>query len=50
VPGRRGLGFVAWEPAWLPGAGWDGTEASPYSNLTMFDWNGNALPSVGAFR
>jgi arabinogalactan endo-1,4-beta-galactosidase len=50
VPGRHGIGFLAWEPAWLPGAGWDYGPANPYSNLTMFDWSGKGLPSLGAFR
>jgi arabinogalactan endo-1,4-beta-galactosidase len=49
VPGRRGLGFVDWEPAWLPASGVD-PEADAYSNLTMFDASGNALPSLAAFR
>jgi arabinogalactan endo-1,4-beta-galactosidase len=51
VPGRRGLGFLAWEPAWLPGVDRDGgSEGDPYGNLTMFDWNGAGLPSLAAFR
>src|SRR5882757_7319 len=49
VPHHHGLGFVDWEPAWLPGTGID-TEAGAYSNLTMFDSNGNGLPSLAAFR
>jgi arabinogalactan endo-1,4-beta-galactosidase len=50
LPGGRGLGFLAWEPAWLPGFGWDHGDANPYSNLTMFDWKGTGLPSLTAFR
>lgn len=50
VPEGRGRGFVVWEPAWLPGVGWDHGEGNPYANLTMFDWNGAALPSLAAFR
>jgi arabinogalactan endo-1,4-beta-galactosidase len=50
VPGSRGAGFFPWEPAWLPGVGWAPNEGNPNDNLTMFDWNGNALPSLRAFR
>jgi arabinogalactan endo-1,4-beta-galactosidase len=50
VPGSRGLGFVAWEPAWLPGVGWADGEDNPFGNLTMFDRQGNGLPSLAAFR
>ncbi|MFR9800841.1 arabinogalactan endo-beta-1,4-galactanase [Pseudonocardia sp. RS010] len=50
VPDGHGRGFVAWEPGWLPGVGWDHGEGNPYANLTMFDWTGTALPSLAAFR
>jgi arabinogalactan endo-1,4-beta-galactosidase len=50
VPDARGLGFLAWEPAWLPGTGWSEGEGNPYGNLTMFDWQGAGLPSLAAFR
>lgn len=50
VPAGRGRGFLAWEPAWLPGVGWDHGEINPYANLTMFDWDGTGLPSLAAFR
>ena len=50
VPGGRGLGFVAWEPEWVPGVGWQpGAEASN-DNLTQFDFTGHALPSIRAYR
>jgi len=50
VPGGRGLGFVAWEPEWVPGVGWQpGAEASN-DNLTQFDFTGRALPSIRAYR
>lgn len=59
VPDNRGLGFFYWEPEWTPvdGAYW-GTEAgkayindngilsNPWDNLTLFDFNGNALDSI----
>jgi arabinogalactan endo-1,4-beta-galactosidase len=50
VPGGRGAGFFVWEPGWLPGVGWAPGEGNPNDNLTMFDWSGNALPSLRGFR
>ncbi|HET9138237.1 glycoside hydrolase family 53 protein [Actinophytocola sp.] len=50
VPNGRGAGFVDWSPEWLPGVGWAPGEGNPNDNLTMFDWSGNALPSLRAFR
>lgn len=52
VPDGRGLGFLDWEPEWLPGVGAQpGDTSDPYSNLTMFDYSGVALPSIDtAFR
>jgi len=50
VPDGRGLGFMAWEPEWVPGVGWQpGAEASN-DNLTQFDFTGRALPSIRAYR
>jgi len=50
VPGGNGLGFLAWEPEWVPGVGWQpGAEASN-DNLTQFDFTGHALPSIRAYR
>ena len=59
VPNSRGLGYFYWEPTWLPvpGAVW-GTQAgvnyandsvtptNTWDNLTLFDFNGNALSSM----
>ena len=50
VPQDRGRGFLVWEPEWLPGVGWGPGEDNPYANLTMFDWRGDGLPSLGVFR
>jgi arabinogalactan endo-1,4-beta-galactosidase len=50
VPEGRGLGFIDWSPEWIPGVGWAPGEGNPNDNLTMFDWDGRALPSVAAFR
>ncbi|OHV47107.1 hypothetical protein BCD48_20455 [Pseudofrankia sp. BMG5.36] len=47
VPEGRGVGFFAFEPGWLPGVGaHPGQDAAPYTNLTMFDYDGEALPSI----
>jgi arabinogalactan endo-1,4-beta-galactosidase len=62
VPGGRGLGIVYWEPAWLPvdGTTWAsraGMEygddvvdehGSSWANQALFDFDGNALPSLRA--
>jgi arabinogalactan endo-1,4-beta-galactosidase len=50
VPDHRGRGFLAWEPAWFPGVGWEYGDVNPYANLTMFTWDGDGLPSLAAFR
>jgi arabinogalactan endo-1,4-beta-galactosidase len=61
VPDGRGLGVVYWEPAWLPvgGTTWaspagmayanDAAEGgNPWANLALFDFDGDALPSLRA--
>jgi arabinogalactan endo-1,4-beta-galactosidase len=50
VPGGHGLGFMDWEPEWVPGVGWAPGQGNPNDNLTMFDFSGAALPSLRAFR
>ncbi|WP_432485737.1 glycoside hydrolase family 53 protein [Kineococcus esterisolvens] len=50
VSERRCLGFFAWEPAWLPGVGWEPGAGNPNDNLTMFTHDGRALPALAAFR
>ncbi|WP_051232329.1 glycoside hydrolase family 53 protein [Pseudonocardia asaccharolytica] len=50
VPDGRGFGFVAWEPAWMPEIRASRGEENRYANITMFDWYGAGLPSLGAFR
>jgi arabinogalactan endo-1,4-beta-galactosidase len=44
TPQGRGAGFMVWEPAWLPNAKF----GSPMDNMTLFDQNGAALPSLKA--
>jgi arabinogalactan endo-1,4-beta-galactosidase len=50
VPDGRGLGFLAWEPEWVPGVGWEPGAEAPNDNLTQFDFTGQALPSIRAYR
>ena len=50
VPDGRGLGFLAWEPEWVPGVGWEPGAEAPNDNLTQFDFTGRALPSIRAYR
>ena len=63
VPNNRGLGFFYWEPTWTPveGAYWgteagkeyindDGILSNPWDNLTLFDFEGNALDSIDIFN
>jgi len=51
VPHGRGKGFFYWEPEWIPveGAGWKYGEGNEWDNVTLFDFEGNALPSLKAF-
>ncbi|MBL7518251.1 glycosyl hydrolase 53 family protein [Frankia sp. CNm7] len=48
VPDGRGLGFVAWEPGWLAGVGWEPGATAPFTNLTLFDHEGGLLPAARA--
>lgn len=62
VPNGRGLGIVYWEPAWLPvpGTTWASRAGMEYgddvvdeagnswANQGLFDFEGNALPSLRA--
>jgi arabinogalactan endo-1,4-beta-galactosidase len=50
VPGGHGAGLFYWEPAWIPGVGWEPGAGTPNDNLTLFDFQGRALPSVGLFE
>ena len=50
VPGGRGAGFFYWEPEWIPGVGWEPGAGTPNDNLTLFDFGGAALPSIGMFE
>ncbi len=61
VPGGLGQGLVWWEPAWIPvpGSHWASPAALEYihergpggnewANQALFDYDGNALPALGA--
>jgi arabinogalactan endo-1,4-beta-galactosidase len=52
VPGGLGAGLFYWAPDWIPGVPWTpGTGiGSPNVNLTLFDFGGAALPSIGIFQ
>ena len=63
VPGGKCLGFVYWEPAWLPvpGSGWatepaleyiqeQGPGGNEWANLCLFDYEGHALPALEKLR
>jgi arabinogalactan endo-1,4-beta-galactosidase len=52
VPDGLGAGLFYWAPEWIPGVGWEpgAGVGSPNVNLTLFSFQGTALPSVGIFR
>jgi arabinogalactan endo-1,4-beta-galactosidase len=52
VPNGLGMGLFYWAPDWIPGVGWEpgAGVGSPNVNLTLFDFQGAALPSIGIFR
>jgi arabinogalactan endo-1,4-beta-galactosidase len=63
IKDNKAKGFFWWEPAWLPlpGSGW-ATEASlkymndpgpcgnEWANQALFDYDGNALPTLELIR
>jgi arabinogalactan endo-1,4-beta-galactosidase len=52
VPQGLGAGLFYWSPDWIPGVGWEpgAGVGSPNVNLTLFDFQGRALPSIGIFQ
>ena len=52
VPGGRGLGVFYWEPDWIPvpRTGWRTGEGNGWDNQAMFDFKGQALPSLAVFK
>ena len=50
APDGLGVGLFYWSPEWIPGVGWEPGAGTPNDNLTLFDFQGRALPSIGIFR
>jgi arabinogalactan endo-1,4-beta-galactosidase len=50
VPNNRGVGVFYWEPAWIPGVGWEPGVGDAWDNMTLFDFNGRTLPSVALYQ
>jgi arabinogalactan endo-1,4-beta-galactosidase len=50
APDGHGAGLFYWEPEWIPGVGWEPGAGTPNDNLTLFDFGGQALPSIGIFQ
>lgn len=50
VPEHRGRGVVYWEPAWIPGVGWEPGAGDAWDNMTLFDFNGRALSSIKCYE
>lgn len=63
LPNQQGLGIFYWEPAWIPvsnstwatpaGMSYSGDEwdtGNSWENQALFDFNGNALPSLQVFK
>jgi len=46
TPDGHGRGVLYWAPEWIAVKGMD----SPYQNLALFDFEGNALPGIKAFE
>ena len=49
VPDGLGAGLFYWSPEWIPGVGWEPGAGTPNDNLTLFNFQGMALPSIGSF-
>jgi len=51
VPDGLGAGLFYWAPEWIPGVGWEpgAGVGSPNVNLTLFDFQGAALPAIASF-
>ena len=52
VPDGLGAGLFYWAPDWIPGVGWEpgAGVGTPNANLTLFNSQGTALPSIGIFE
>lgn len=52
VPHGLGMGIFYWAPEWIPGVPWTPGAGigSPNVNLTLFNFEGAALPAVGMYQ
>jgi arabinogalactan endo-1,4-beta-galactosidase len=53
LPNGLGAGLFYWAPEWLPGVSWApdaSPPGTPDDNETLFNFQGQALPSIGIFR
>ena len=52
APDNLGAGIFYWAPEWIPGVPWEpGTGiGSPNTNLTLFNFQGSALPGMDMYR
>jgi arabinogalactan endo-1,4-beta-galactosidase len=52
APDGLGAGLFYWAPDWIPGVPWEPGAGigSPNVNMTLFNFDGQALPSVGIFE
>ena len=52
APGGLGAGLFYWAPDWIPGVPWEpgAGNGSPNVNMTLFNFEGQALPSIGIFE
>ncbi len=53
VPHGLGAGMFYWEPEWIPGVSWapdSSPPGTPDDNETLFNFQGQALPSIGMYR
>lgn len=52
VPNDMGLGVFYWGADWLPGdkTGWESGQGSSWENQALFNFQGQALPSIDVFN
>lgn len=51
IPNGLGTGLYYWEPCWIPSKPhWSVGHENNWSNLTLFDYAGNKLPSLDVFK
>jgi arabinogalactan endo-1,4-beta-galactosidase len=52
IPDGHGKGVFWWEPEWIPtpNVGWKVGAGDQWDNNTLFDFKGNVLSSLDAFR